>query len=411
MVDSHPNPDPAGTGDPKFDPASLLSPQPTGRRLVFFKEGVSAQDAVGILRGQTDRNVVAAGEIGSASKAVRAAAASDSIVVTGRRFPVAAIGGGLQNASALAANMQILAEVEDTRPEFWMFPAVVWSDAGASTWGVQAVGAATSPHNGARIRVAVLDTGIDLGHPDIVGRIVVTECFVANETVDDVQGHGTHVAGTVCGVVSAVSNLPRYGVAPGVELYIAKVLNNKGAGREHDILTAIDWAIEQECHIINMSLGRPVDVHQPFDPAYEKRGREALDNGCLIVAAAGNESDRRYGYIAPVGAPANAPSILAVAAIGADEGIASFSCGGVGVGKIDLAAPGVGVFSSVPRPQLYRKLGGTSMASPHVAGVAALWAQTSGLRGRALWDKLTETAVPVGGLKPRDVGFGLVQAP
>jgi subtilisin family serine protease len=265
---------------------------------------------------------------------------------------------------------------------------------------------------GRGVRLAVLDTGIDLGHPDFAGRTIVTHSLVAGQTVDDVQGHGTHCAGTAAGAAAGAGNVPRYGVAPLADLHICKVLNDSGAGRELDILAGIEWAIDQDCAVVSMSLGRPVGPDEPFDPLYEQVGLRALQAGTLVIAAAGNESDRRYGHIAPVTAPANAPSIMAVAAIGADAGIATFSCGGIGAGAVDIAAPGVGVFSTAPRPRMYRSLSGTSMACPHVAGIAALWAETDrSLRGQGLWDQVKASAVPVGGLGKRDVGAGLVQAP
>ena len=159
-------------------------------------------------------------------------------------------------------------------------------------------------------------------------------------------------------------------------------------------------------------LGRATGPQEPFDPLYEDIAAEALEAGCLIVAAAGNDSDRRYRYVAPVSSPANAPSIMAVAAIEADGSVAPYSNGGVGTGRIDMAAPGSGVFSSVPRPQLYRTLSGTSMACPHVAGIAALWAQSDPtLRGQRLWDRLVAAAQPLAGQSATDIGKGLVKAP
>jgi subtilisin family serine protease len=133
----------------------------------------------------------------------------------------------------------------------------------------------------------------------------------------------------------------------------------------------------------------------------------------LIVAAAGNDSHRPSRYIAPVGWPAAAASIMAVAAVDSDLQVASFSNGGINPrgGGVDIAGPGVSVFSSFPMPERYKRLMGTSMATPHVAGVAALWAQSDpGLRGQTLWRALERSALEIG-LPKRDVGAGLVQAP
>lgn len=390
-----------------------MPPQATGRRLVRFAPDVPSDDAARMLSEVTERPVATASSAGSLSAAIRVSSASDSVMLL-ERSHIAAIGGGYDTAARLADRMSLRDGVIDSRPEFWLFAlgGPPWPDTAASTWGLAATGAIGSSRTGSGVRIAVLDTGIDLGHPDFVGRKIVTQSFVPGETVDDVQGHGTHCAGTAAGRGGGTGNVPRYGVAPDAALFIAKVLNNKGAGREQDILAGIEWALDRQCTVISMSLGRATAPDEPFDPWYEDLAKDALAEGSLIVAAAGNDSDRRYGYVAPVGSPANAPSIMAVAAIGSDGGIASFSSGGVGTGAIDIAAPGVGVYSSVPRPQLYRRLQGTSMACPHVAGIAALWAQTNpALRGRALWDAVVKAAVPVGGLPARDVGSGLAKAP
>jgi subtilisin family serine protease len=147
-------------------------------------------------------------------------------------------------------------------------------------------------------------------------------------------------------------------------------------------------------------------VGQGFKLAYEQAAQAALNAGALIVAAAGNDGAR------PVGSPANCPSILAVAAVDSNLQRASFSCIGLNPngGEVDIAAPGVAVYSSTRLPTRYASWNGTSMATPHVAGCAALWAQTSGLRAKPLWNKLVATARAIG-LPAQPVGVGLVQAP
>ena len=159
----------------------------------------------------------------------------------------------------------------------------------------------------------------------------------------------------------------------------------------------MNWAIANRCVVISMSLGSS----SPEQAAYTAAGRAALNNGCLIVAAAGN------GYGAPTGAPANSPTIMSVASLDSNLAPSAFS----NVGKIEIAAPGRDVFSSLPMPRRYGTLSGTSMATPHVAGCAALWAQSDpSLRGLALWNKLLSTARPLP-YPASKVGRGLVQAP
>ena len=282
-----------------------------------------------------------------------------------------------------------------------------------STWGLRAVLADRTTFSGAGIKLAILDTGLDFQHPDFNGRLIASESFVSGESAQDGQGHGTHVAGTAAGLRTprADASSPRYGVAPDAELFVGKVLGDNGSGREGDILAGILWALQNECQIISMSLGRrPIPGDATGD--YDRVGRIALDQGSLIIAAAGNESNRFLGDIAPVGAPANARSVLAVAAIDESLAIADFSNGGLQTdgGAIDIAAPGVDVFSAIPGGR-YARFAGTSMAAPHVAGVAALLAQSDpSLRGQALWDALTAGAQRLD-LPPRDVGAGLALAP
>ncbi len=278
------------------------------------------------------------------------------------------------------------------------------------TWGLQATGAPNSTATGEGIRVAVLDTGFDLKHPDFTGRTVVSSSFVQGQEVQDGNGHGTHCIGTSCGP-RELDEGPGYGVAYKAEIYAGKVLSNEGSGADGGILSGIDWAITNGCAVVSMSLGAPTEPGQAYSRTFERVAKRALERGTLIVAAAGNESDRRIGRINPVGHPANCPSILAVSAIDSAGQMAWFSCGTAdNVGAVDLAGPGLDVYSSWPTPLRYKRISGTSMATPHTAGIAALIAQSTGARAYELWARLSQTArrLPLPGT---DVGAGLMQAP
>lgn len=275
-----------------------------------------------------------------------------------------------------------------------------------ATWGVQATRAGTSSRSGRGVKVAVLDTGMDSTHPDFAGRPVTARSFVDGETPQDGHGHGTHCIGTACGPKEP-NGSRRYGVAHEADIFAGKVLGSDGSGTDAGILAGINWAVANGCAVISMSLG--ADVARPHPP-YTIAGRRALARGSLIVAAAGNNADRP-GNPGFVGAPANSPSIAAVAAVDSRMQIARFSARslpGRG-GQVDLAGPGVDVYSSWPMPQRYRIISGTSMATPHASGVAALLAEVSGHRGLQLWATLTKESRRL--LLPSvDVGSGLVQA-
>ncbi|SDG85140.1 Subtilase family protein [Lentzea fradiae] len=283
------------------------------------------------------------------------------------------------------------------------------ADESVTTWGLQAVGADVSTATGKGIKVAVLDTGWEQNHPDFTGRAITTQSFITGESVQDGHGHGTHCIGTACGPRKP-STLPGYGVAYEAEIFAGKVLSNAGSGSDGGILAGIDWAVANGCAIISMSLGADVPAGTPYSQIYETVAQRALAKGTLIIAAAGNASSRP-GRVAPVGHPARCPSIIAVAAIDVNRAIASFSSGTVDkIGQIDVAAPGVDVYSSFKLPEKYRRLRGTSMATPHVSGVAALIAEKTGARGHELWSRLASTALRLP-LPSTDIGGGLVQAP
>lgn len=264
-----------------------------------------------------------------------------------------------------------------------------------ATWGLNTCRVPTSSRSGAGIKVAVLDTGFDLGHPDFAGRIIIANQFVG-QPVQDLNGHGTHCIGTACGPKSPPGTTPRYGIGFQTSIFVGKVLTNSGSGTQAGVLAGMNWAIANRCPVISMSLGAQV----PVNAAYTAAGQAALNNGCLIIAAAGNNSG------AFTGAPANSPTIVAVASLDPNLIPSGFS----NQGKVEIAGPGRDVFSSFPRPTLYKTLSGTSMATPHVAGCAALLAQMSpSLRGVTLRNRLLALAKSLP-FPPARVGKGLVQA-
>ena len=285
-----------------------------------------------------------------------------------------------------------------------------------STWGIRETNTLMSNFTGRNVKVAVLDTGFAIGHPDFVGRSVLTASFVPGELVNDGHGHGTHCIGTSCGNIDATG--VRYGVARNAKIYAGKVLNNAGSGAQAWILGGMEWAGKKKCKVVSMSLGSAGSA--TFDPAYEKAAKYVLSRGGIVVAAAGNASQRSLGFIAPVGSPANCPSILAVAALdgnlvggAAVLSVANFSCGSRFTDpgcEVNIAAPGVGVYSAWPMPTRNRSISGTSMACPHVAGLLALlWEQFPAFTPAQIIVHLMADAQPLA-FPNTDVGVGLALA-
>ncbi|MGH8547305.1 MAG: S8 family serine peptidase [Methylococcales bacterium] len=285
-----------------------------------------------------------------------------------------------------------------------------FSDTATLTWGLEATRISVSRFTGRGIRVAVLDTGLDLQHPDFAGRSITSRSFIPGvATAQDGQGHGTHVTGTALGTRMPAQGR-RYGVASGAEIFTGKVLSDQGSGADMGILAGMDWAIANQCQLISMSLGADVMM---TSTAYETAGQRALNAGTLIVAAAGNNARRSSGYFGFVGRPANSRTIMAVGALDSSLQVANFSARDTvrSAGTaVDIAGPGVAVYSSWPLPLRYNVISGTSMATPHVSGIAALWAEATGARGAMLYQQLISNARTLS--RPfADVGRGLVQAP
>lgn len=311
-----------------------------------------------------------------------------------------------------------------------------------TTWGVQEVRADTSPFTGDGIVMAVLDTGIDADHPAFDGVELVEEDFTG-EGNGDQNGHGTHCAGTIFG---RDTDNQRIGVARGVtRALIGKVLGQEG-GSSDQIVSAIRWAVDNGAHVISMSLGldfpgfqrrlvdeagfppelatsRALEGYRQNVQLFERlaalvRAQGSFLQPVVIVAAAGNESRRTVhpSFEIAVSPPAVAEGVISVAALGEAAGdaleVAPFSNTGA-----NLSGPGVGVVSAKAGGGL-RSLSGTSMATPHVAGVAALWAERIRATGALSAFQLTGRIVGscttdrlVAGFDPFDTGAGLVGAP
>ncbi|WP_073075164.1 S8 family peptidase [Phormidesmis priestleyi] len=408
--------------------AQNMTPQTTGKYLILFRED-SVAEGVQLLSETfttSSSDTLTFGELGVAVVAVDPTQLS-SLNIASPDSPILAVEPeqvlyALQDVTPEGAIVSVSVDylrgyrdavttLSDSLISSDQSQAEAVIDESAVTWGLQATEVTQSKYSGAGIKVAVLDTGFDLTHPDFLGRNVTAKSFVEGQDVQDGNGHGTHCIGTACGSKTP-GVLPLYGIAYNAEIYAGKVLSNEGSGTDSQILQGIEWAIANGCDIISMSLGAATQPGQSYSRIYEAIAKRALKRGTLIVAAAGNESNRSAGIIRPVGRPANCPSILAVAAIDVQLQVASFSTQGINPkgGQIDIAAPGVKVRSSWILPLHYRTISGTSMATPHVAGIAALHAEATGLRGQELWNLLAKSAQRLP-LPSVDVGAGLVQAP
>jgi subtilisin len=253
---------------------------------------------------------------------------------------------------------------------------------------------------GRGIRVAVLDTGVDRNHPDLVGRIVAAKDFTGSPNGSaDVQGHGTHCIGIVAANDNETGTV---GVAPECEILAGKVLGDNGSGLSTWIAAGIDWSVESKADVISMSLGSSA-------PDNRIRGavQRAVAAGVIVIAAAGNEGPRE----GTVGFPGGFPECVCVASTNVRDLISNFSSRGP---RVDVAAPGEAVKSTYPGGR-YATLSGTSMATPQVAGVAALVIAHARANGktitpdqfRELLGKTSRDLPPPG--RDTAAGFGLIQ--
>lgn len=266
--------------------------------------------------------------------------------------------------------------------------------------------------DGSGATVAVLDTGIDPTHPDVADSVTEARSFVpGEEAATDVQGHGTHVASTVLGSGAASDGLYR-GVAPGADLLVGKVLDKDGYGLDSWIIAGMEWGAAN-ADIVSMSLGDS-SLNDGTDPMAQALNALSEQTGALFVVAAGNS----YAE-GSLGSPGTADAALTVGAVDDGDVRADFSSYGPRVGdhaiKPDLTAPGVGILAARSQQSggegWYVSMDGTSMATPHVAGAAAiLKGAHPDLTGEQLKSALVSSAADIDA-PAYEVGTGRVDVP
>jgi subtilisin family serine protease len=262
----------------------------------------------------------------------------------------------------------------------------IWLDLPVHTWldtSVPLLGVPKAWATGLRgkgMTIAVVDTGADVTHPDLAGRVIATMDFTG-QGFSDGHGHGTHVCGIAAGS-GAASGGKYTGVAPEASLMVAKVLKADGAGFTSDVMAGLEWAVDQRAHVINLSLGSsgPADGTDALSAACDA----AWGRGVVVCVAAGNDGPGS----GTVGSPGSARKVITVGATDDVDAIAGFSSRGPtqdGRQKPDICCPGVGI--AAPRAagtamgsavdDRYTRASGTSMATPHASGAAALILQAN----------------------------------
>ncbi len=265
--------------------------------------------------------------------------------------------------------------------------------------------AAHATATGAGAVIAVVDSGVQLDHPDLAGQLVPGRDLVENDaTPQDGNGHGTHVSGIAA--AAAGNDVGVSSVAPGARIMPVRVLDDDGSGSAETVAAGIDYARTAGADVVNLSLGTEIPILGAIGgDAIDEAIRRALEAGIVVVAAAGNNG------VPICEQPAAAQGLLCVGAVDRDRQRSYFSSFGQGLAVVAPGGDGLGedILSTVP-PSTYEELAGTSQAAPHVAGVAALLVGL-GVRGNAAAQRIADTATDIGAAgDDAQYGNGLVNA-
>ncbi|MFB7496321.1 S8 family serine peptidase [Streptomyces sp. NPDC056161] len=317
--------------------------------IATYREGVSVADSVPASPRGTERSLSLPAVNGVALKVGKTTAATFWQDITGTR----------SRSASTVRKLWLDGKVEATLAR--------------STAQVHAPEAWAAGYDGKGTKVAVLDTGVDAEHPDLAGRVTTSRNFTDSKTTDDRVGHGTHTASTVGGS-GAASGGREKGVAPGASLLIGKVLDDQGYGQDSWIIAGMQWAVDQKADVVSMSLGSAT-IGDCTDPMAEATKQFSKNTHTLFVVAAGNSGSNTE----TVSSPGCVPGVLTVGAVDHDDTTAWFSSRGpVAVThtlKPEIAAPGVDISAANAGGRgvyAYQTMSGTSMATPHVAGAAAV---------------------------------------
>lgn len=315
----------------------VFSSEPPQRKIVVFKKGVDSGSALKIIEK-------AGGKFKKYYK-----------IINARSVELPSEAAGI----ALSQNPEVLRIDDDIQVSINKASSTAVKPTQVLPWGVNRIDAdlVWGTTTGQAVKVAIIDTGIDTNHPDLQANIKDgINTISATKGYQDDNGHGTHVAGIIGAVNNTVGVI---GVAPKVSLYVIKALDRNGSGYLSDIIEGLQWAVDNHMQVVNMSIGTNSDIL-----SFREAIAAAYNAGLIMVVAAGNDGPTANS----VDYPAAYPGTIAVAATDSNGQIASWSSRGP---QVDIAAPGVNINSTWNNDN-YKTISGTSMATPHVTGTAAL---------------------------------------